>query len=124
MMGPFLDTKTVVPRVRDAMVDRSRLVTQVETGLRQCLVLVSAPAGFGKTTLLSDWAANTALPVAWLTLDEDDVDPVRFLSYLTAALHRIGVARCIDTDLSSDVMPISRVERAPIALINAVARHA
>ena len=53
MMGPLLDTKTVVPRVRDAMVDRSRLVTQVETGLRQCLVLVSAPAGFGKTTLLS-----------------------------------------------------------------------
>ena len=123
-MGPLLDTKTVVPRVRDAMVDRSRLVTQVETGLRQCLVLVSAPAGFGKTTLLSDWAANTALPVAWLTLDEDDVDPVRFLSYLTAALHRIGIARCIDTDLSSDLMPISRVERATIALINAVSRHA
>jgi LuxR family maltose regulon positive regulatory protein len=58
--------------------------------LRRKLTLISAPAGFGKTTLVSDWVAECELPVAWLSLDEGDNDPTRFLSYLVAALQTIA----------------------------------
>ena len=52
------------------------------------LTLVSAPAGFGKTTLVSEWVAGRGRPAAWLSLDEGDSDPGRFLAYLVAALSR------------------------------------
>jgi LuxR family maltose regulon positive regulatory protein len=53
------------------------------------LTLISAPAGFGKTTLLAEWIAQTSLPVAWLSVDQGDNDPYRFLSYLIAALESV-----------------------------------
>jgi LuxR family maltose regulon positive regulatory protein len=53
------------------------------------LVLVCTPAGFGKTTLLADWATSTTLPVAWLSLDADDNDPARFWRYVATALDRV-----------------------------------
>ena len=54
------------------------------------LTLISAPAGFGKTTLVSEWVAGCGRPVAWLSLDEGDNDPARFLTYLVAALQTIA----------------------------------
>jgi LuxR family maltose regulon positive regulatory protein len=54
------------------------------------LTLISAPAGFGKTTLISEWIAGCQRPAAWLSLDEGDSDPTRFLSYLVAALQTIA----------------------------------
>jgi LuxR family transcriptional regulator, maltose regulon positive regulatory protein len=54
----------------------------------RALVLVCTPAGFGKTALLADWAADATLPVAWLSLDLDDNDPARFWRYVVAALDR------------------------------------
>jgi ATP/maltotriose-dependent transcriptional regulator MalT len=60
-------------------------------GLQCKLTLISAPAGFGKTTLISEWIAGCNRPVAWLSLDEGDSDPVRFISYLVAALQTIQV---------------------------------
>ena len=86
---PLLATKLCQPRVRASIVSRKRLTERLDAGLNRALTLVSAPAGFGKTTLLSEWLAGAApaVPTAWLSLDEDDNDPVRFLTYVVAALN-------------------------------------
>jgi LuxR family maltose regulon positive regulatory protein len=68
---------------------RPRLIARLNAGLYRKLTLISAPAGFGKTTLVSAWLALCARPVAWLSLDEADNDPTRFLTYLAAALRTI-----------------------------------
>ena len=73
--------------------NRPRLLARLEVGLRSKLTLIAAPAGFGKTTLIGAWVAGlqvTDLKVAWLSLDEGDNDPVRFLTYLVAALRTIA----------------------------------
>jgi LuxR family maltose regulon positive regulatory protein len=70
-------------------VRRPRLIALLNDGLECKLTLVSAPAGFGKTTLLSDWITSCQGQVAWLSLDEGDNDPTRFLAYLVAALQTI-----------------------------------
>jgi len=89
----LLKTKLYVPPVRPELISRPRLVEQLNQGLRRGrkLTLVSAPAGYGKTTLLSEWAAQSDQPVAWVSLDENDNDATRFWTYLAAALHTVGV---------------------------------
>jgi LuxR family maltose regulon positive regulatory protein len=82
----LLATKLHVPRPRPHLVHRSRLIQRLEQGNERGLTLISAPIGFGKSTLLSDWLASSAIPVAWLSLEPEDNEPVRFLSYLLAAL--------------------------------------
>lgn len=84
---PLLRTKLFIPQVRARQVDRPDLVEKVNHGLEKALVLVSAPAGFGKSTLLAEWAAQAKLPVAWLSLDAGDNDPRGFLAYLIAAFN-------------------------------------
>ena len=71
------------------LVSRPRLVARLSQGLTQPLTLISAPAGFGKTTLVGEWIASCKRPVAWLSLDEGDNDPARFLMYLVSALQKI-----------------------------------
>ncbi len=80
MSTSLLTTKLYVPPASPRLVPRPRLIRQLDEGLRlgQRLTLVSAPAGFGKTTLLSDWLRQVERPVAWLSLDDSDNDPVRF----------------------------------------------
>ena len=76
-----LETKLYVPRPRQGQVKRSRLVARLDRGLDARLVLVSAPAGFGKTTLLTEWlaaAADRPRRTAWLSLDRGDNDPTHF----------------------------------------------
>ncbi len=85
---PLLITKLYVPRPGHNLVSRPRLIGRLNEGLRRKLTLISAPAGFGKTTLLSEWVQG-AMPVAWVSLDEGDNDPVRFWSYVVAALDRV-----------------------------------
>ena len=89
----LLATKLQLPRSRPNSLRRSRLQAQLDAGLDRPLTLLSAPAGFGKTTLVGDWVqqrqATGPLRVAWLALDDADNDPVRFMRYLAAALHRI-----------------------------------
>ncbi len=87
----LLSTKFYVPQVRSKLVQRPRLVEALNRGLQGKLILLSAPAGFGKTTLVSDWLAQLPgqVQVAWLSLDEGDNDPTRFLTYLTAALAKL-----------------------------------
>ena len=85
----LLTTKLYIPPIRPRLVSRPRLVERMGAGLHRKLTLLSAPAGFGKTTLLSECAACCQRPVAWLALDEADNDPTRFLAYLIAALQGI-----------------------------------
>ena len=86
----ILATKLYVPPPRSNAVRRPRLVARMNEGLERSLILVSAAAGFGKTTLLSEWAESSGQPVAWLSLDERDAELPRFLAYLVAALQTIA----------------------------------
>ncbi len=92
MSEPLLLTKLYVPPPRPNLVLRPRLIERLNKGLSSGhkLTLISASAGFGKTTLVSEWIAGCGQPVAWLSLDEGDNDPTRFLTYLVAALQMIA----------------------------------
>lgn len=85
----ILSTKLSIPPTRPGLVVRSRLIKKLNQGLECTLVLVSAPTGYGKTTLLSAWLDQVEWSTAWLSLDDGDNDPARFLAYLTAALRTI-----------------------------------
>ena len=90
MAGPLLETKLHIPRWRRSLVARPRLSERLSRGAESALTLVSAPAGFGKTTLLAEWLAVAAADgrsVAWLSLDQRDNDPALFWAYLVAALN-------------------------------------
>ena len=94
--APLLETKLYVPRSRRGLVPRPRLSERLDRGTASKLMLVSAPAGFGKTTLLAEWlAAGPAAPAdersaAWLSLDRGDNDPASFWTYLIAALRTVA----------------------------------
>ena len=92
MPAPILATKLYIPPPRLKVVLRPRLVVRLIEGLAagRKLTLISASAGFGKTTLVSEWIAGCGRPVAWLSLDEEDNDPTRFLMYFIAALQTIA----------------------------------
>src|ERR671915_527355 len=90
MSTPILATKLYVPAPQPRVVPRPRLIERLNEGVHRRLTLISAPAGFGKTTLLGEWLAGCGRPAAWLSLDEGDSDPTRFLSYLVAALQTIA----------------------------------
>ncbi len=86
MSGPLLATKLHIPQARTASVPRPRLVNRLQQGLTQKLILISAPAGYGKTTLLSEWLTASGQAAAWVSIDKGDNDPIRFWSYVIAAL--------------------------------------
>ena len=95
----MLATKLYIPPPRPRVVHRARLIDRLQAGLERApgVILISAPAGFGKTTLVSEWLAGKGgvtppLPIAWLSLDKDDDDLPRFLAYFVAALQTIAPA--------------------------------
>ncbi|MEU4242695.1 LuxR C-terminal-related transcriptional regulator [Actinoplanes sp. NPDC026619] len=88
MSTPLLAVKHTIPPVRDAVVPRTRLESRLDTATK--LTVVAAPAGWGKTSLVSRWAAATGTPVAWVSLDENDDEPVRFWSYVLTALRQVS----------------------------------
>jgi len=90
MPEPLLLTKLYFPPPRPRIILRPRLIERLNAGLHSKLTLVSAPAGFGKTTLVSDWAAGCGHKVAWVSLDEGDGDSARFLAYLVTALQTLA----------------------------------
>jgi len=104
---PLLITKLHVPRPRTYLVPRAHLVERLQQGVAGSLTLVSAPAGFGKTTLLAQWIAQSDLPVAWLSLEPEDNDPTRFLSYLIAAL------QTLDAQLGTTTLALLRTPQPP-----------
>jgi LuxR family maltose regulon positive regulatory protein len=85
----LLKTKISVPLARPGFVPRPRLTTRIHEGVKGPLTLLSAPAGFGKTQLLAEWAAESSLPIAWLTLSAEDNDYVRFFRYISSAFQEI-----------------------------------
>jgi LuxR family transcriptional regulator, maltose regulon positive regulatory protein len=132
MSMPLLTTKLFIPPPRPGLVARPRLLDRLNSGLRpgQRLILIAAPAGFGKTTLVSNWIdrlTRRAAPprVAWVRLDHGDNDGVRFLSYLIAALQSIDPAwgqtaqTMLRAPLSADVD--QALDAALTALINDLA---
>ena len=112
-MEQLLTTKLYIPPTRPELVPRQRLVERLNQGLNRKLTLISAPAGFGKTTLVSEWVAQLRsrpayesqnnYRVAWLSLDEGDNDLVRFLAYFIAALNRL---EGIEAAVGEDVLPM------------------
>src|SRR5262249_19212883 len=87
--GLLQATKQYLPRPQSGFVPCPRLVTRHDEGLARGLILVCAPAGYGKTSLLADWTRGGRRPVAWLSLDASDNDPARFWRHVIAALERI-----------------------------------
>src|SRR5258708_36450908 len=86
----LLVTKFTIPPLRSILLPREHLLSVLDQSRSFPLTLLSASAGFGKTTLLSAWASQSTRQVAWLTLDEQDNDPTRFWAYVIAALRRSG----------------------------------
>lgn len=117
----LLITKLHVPPVRSNFVTRRRLINRLNEGLARKLTLVSAPAGFGKTTLLSAWLDNCDLPTAWLSLDDGDNNPVRFMTYLVGAIQTVvpEVGEGIQAKLQTSKTP--PVESLMSLLINDLA---
>ena len=118
--GPdvLLATKLHVPHIHPGFVPRPRLAEALSTGLARGRVLVCAPAGFGKTTLLADWTRADGRPVAWLSLDAGDNDPARFWRHAVAALDlaRPGIAERVGPLLGPP--PPRSFEGLVTALIN------
>ena len=125
MVAPILATKLYIPPPRPGIVLRPRLVAQLNEGLAtgRKMALISASAGFGKTSLVSEWIAGCKRPAAWLSLDEGDNDPARFLAYLVASLQTIindvgkGVLAAIQT-----AQPLTTIDEFLLtSLINEIA---
>jgi len=89
METPILTTKLYTPTPQTPAIHRPALLEKLNQGLAGKLTLVVAPAGFGKSTLISQWVQESRRPATWLTLDEHDNDPARFLIYLIAALQQL-----------------------------------
>ena len=90
MVDALLTTKLYIPRIRPDLVSRPGLLVRLTEGLSCPLILISAPAGYGKTTLLGEWIAVNQLRVAWISLDEQDNNASRFWRYLIAALQTVA----------------------------------
>ena len=119
MTAPLLTTKLHIPppRPRERIVPRPRLIERLDQGIHPgCkLVLVSAPAGFGKTTLLSEWVGSKtqehkkSAGFAWVSLDKDDNDLDQFLAYLVTAI------QTVESSLGNDILPAIQSPRVPSA---------
>jgi LuxR family maltose regulon positive regulatory protein len=133
MATSILVTKLFIPPTRTELVHRPGLIERLNNGLERKLTLLSAPAGFGKTTLVSHLVENLRddheidgkpIKIAWLSLDEDDNDPVRFLTYFIAALNQI---KGIESKLGQGALSMLQSPQPPpannilISLINELA---
>jgi LuxR family maltose regulon positive regulatory protein len=120
MPAQLLKTKLYIPAARPGGVIRLRLIECLNIGLHRTLTLISAPAGFGKTALVSEWITRCELPAAWLSLNEEDSDPQRFLTYFIAALQTLqaGLGQDILTALHAPQPPPT--ETLLTALLNEI----
>jgi LuxR family maltose regulon positive regulatory protein len=106
-VGQRLTTKLYLQPARQTLVERPVLLDRLKEGLRGKLTLVSAPAGFGKTSLVAAWQKNCETPLAWVSLDEEDNEPLRFLDYL------IGALQTVDADLGDESAELLRRTSTP-----------
>ena len=119
----LLLTKFYIPSVRPNQITRPRLDDLLNGGLEKTLILVSAPAGYGKSTLVSRWLKETGIPSAWLSLDAGDNDPARFLRYLLTAMQPVapGIGGNLP-DMFQGAQP-AQVENVINLLTNELAAH-
>ena len=123
MAEVLLQTKFHKPLSRPALVPRPQLIDKLNQGLSGKLSLISAPAGFGKTTLVNEWAMDSDIPAAWLSLDEDDSDPIRFVRYVITSL------QTVHADFGAEALHLLAqptpppVKTAVNTLINEISRH-
>ncbi len=105
--APLLRTKLHRPPVTTDLVRRERLHERLSQGLEIPLTLVSAPAGYGKSMLVSSWAESIEQPCAWLSLDETDSETTEFLTYVIAAIRTVEPTACTETEelLTAPVLP-------------------
>jgi len=103
----ILATKLNIPLRRPDLVPRPHLIERVNDGLTRKLTLISAPAGFGKTTLVSMWAAQASMPVAWLSLEEQENDLTRFLAYIITAIQGV------DPEIGKNAQSILQTPQLP-----------
>jgi len=117
----LLQTKFYIPPTRPNHIPRPRLLDLINSRSEHAVSLVSAPAGYGKTTLISHWLKETRIPSAWLSLDEGDNDPIRFMQYLFSAL--LPICPTIKDDNLPMLMGLqpSQFENAINLLVNALA---
>lgn len=121
-MDQLLRTKLFTPRLPAQIVTRPHLTAQLDAGLQGKLVLVAAPAGFGKTTLVAEWVSRAeGLRLAWLSLDAGDNELQRFLTYLIAALRTVDPALGSSAILSADDISPPSVEMMMASLVNELA---
>lgn len=106
-MIELLSTKLFIPRPRKNLVSRPRLVDRLNIGLDKKLTLIAAPAGYGKTTLLSEWIPQSPRCVTWLSLDEGDNDPTKFWAYFISSLQRLH------SDLGTSASTLLQSPQAP-----------
>ena len=104
---PLITTKWSIPRLGRDLIDRTNLIKKLDHGLDRKLTLVSAPAGYGKTTLIRQWLEGSSYPIAWLSLDENDKDPAIFLTYFIAAI------RTFKPDAGKDVLSSLEAPQRP-----------
>ena len=107
MTAPLLQTKLFLPQPRTGLVQRPRIIDKMNEGLERRLTLVSAPAGFGKSTMLIEWARTTGNKVTWLSIDDSDNDLKRFFIYLILAIQKINPS------LGQDVLPVLQAADNP-----------
>ena len=118
MSDTLLRTKLYIPSTRPEIVRRPRLIEQLHLGLHRKSALISAPAGFGKTTLVSEWLKTITandnnkdqIKFAWLSLDEGDNDPGRFLSYFITALNKLSAT---DTPIGKSALSLLNSQQFP-----------
>jgi len=107
MATSILATKLYIPPPRPKVVPRPRLIERLNEGLHRKLTLISAPVGYGKTTMLSEWIPQSERCVTWVSLDDGDNDPVRFWAYFIAAL------QMLDAEIGRNALALMRTPRLP-----------
>lgn len=123
MQTTIFNTKFFIPPLRHKIVQRPNLIKQIDQSISygSKLTLLSASAGFGKTTLLSEWIAESKRSVAWLTLDDADNDPVRFLTCLITALQTIVPTLGLEVLSTMQSSPLPTPEKVMPILLNEIA---
>ena len=123
MAEPLLQTRYTIPALRKDLVLRPRLIEQFERTLACRCTLVSAPAGFGKTTLAAMWLSASRHPAAWLSLEDRDNEPFQFLAYLIAALQTIAPGLGSQTQARMEATPAPTFDQLLITLINEITNY-
>jgi LuxR family maltose regulon positive regulatory protein len=123
MPEALIASKFFIPVCTSQNVDRLQLLRKLRLGLDRKLMLISAPPGFGKTTLLAEWVSKLNVPVAWLSLDQEDNSPYRFMTYLIAAIQH-AIPNFGQVALSAaNALPQPPLETLATHLVNEIAFH-